>query len=65
MRAARAGAVLEGRDYVVPDDIKALVRPVWRHRLLVRPESALRGRNAAAVLDGILAETTLDLGDAN
>jgi MoxR-like ATPase len=64
-RAAQAAAALAGRDYVVPDDIKALVRPVWRHRLLVRPESALRGRNAAAVLDGILAETTLDLGDAN
>ena len=62
-RAAQAAAALAGRDYVLPDDIKALVMPVWRHRLLVRPESALRGRTAAAVLEGILAETTLDLGD--
>jgi MoxR-like ATPase len=64
-RAAQAFAALAGRDYVLPDDIKALARPVWRHRLLVRPESALRGRTAAALLDGILAETVLDLGESN
>lgn len=64
-RAAQAAAALAGREYVIPDDIKALVRPVWRHRLLLRPESALRGRSAAAVLEGVLAETTLDLGEQN
>ena len=62
-RAAQAAAALAGRDYVLPDDIKALVQPIWRHRLLVRPESALRGRTTAAILAGILAETTLDLGE--
>jgi len=62
-RAAQAFAALAGRDYVLPDDIKTLVPSVWRHRLLVRPESALRGRTAAAVLDAILAETVLDLGE--
>jgi MoxR-like ATPase len=60
-RAAQAAAALAGRDYVVPDDVKALAKPVWRHRLLVRPESALRGRTAAAILESILAETLLDL----
>jgi MoxR-like ATPase len=64
-RATQAFAALAGRDYVLPDDIKTLARPVWRHRLLVRPESALRGRTAATLLDGILAETVLDLGEAN
>ncbi len=64
-RAAQAFAALAGRDYVLPDDIKALARPVWRHRLLVRPESALRGRTGATLLDGILAETVLDLGESN
>jgi len=64
-RASQAFAALAGRDYVLPDDIKVLARSVWRHRLLVRPESALRGRTAAALLDGILAETLLDLGEAN
>ncbi|HEX9440832.1 MAG TPA: MoxR family ATPase [Roseiflexaceae bacterium] len=62
-RAAQAFAALAGRDYVLPDDIKTLVPSVWRHRLLVRPESALRGRTATAVLDAILAETVLDLGE--
>jgi MoxR-like ATPase len=41
-----------------------LALPVWRHRLLLRPESALRGRTASSILDGILAEVTLDLGEA-
>jgi MoxR-like ATPase len=63
-RATQAYAALAGRDYTLPDDVKALVGPVWRHRLLLRPESALRGRTTAAVLDGIVAETLLDLGEA-
>jgi MoxR-like ATPase len=63
-RAAQARAALAGRDYVLPDDVKSLAQPVWRHRLLVRPESALRGRTAVSILDGILAETMLDLGEA-
>ena len=63
-RATQARAALAGRDYAIPDDVKALIRPVWRHRLLLRPESALRGRTAAAVLDSVLAETTLELGEA-
>jgi MoxR-like ATPase len=61
-RATQALAALSGRDYAIPDDVKRLVRPTWRHRLLIRPESALRGRTAAAILDGVLAETMLDLG---
>ncbi len=53
-RASQALAALRGRDFVSPDDIKELARPVWRHRLALRPESALRGRTAAAALDSIL-----------
>ena len=63
-RAAQAHAALQGREYVIPDDIKTLAVPVWRHRLLLRPESALRGRTAGAILDAVLAEVTLDLGEA-
>jgi MoxR-like ATPase len=62
-RAVQAYAALQGRDFAIPDDIKTLVTPIWRHRLLVRPESALRGRTGGAILDGILAETLLDLGE--
>ena len=64
-RAAQAYAALAGRDYAIPDDLKALVQPVWRHRLLLRPESALRGRTASSVLESVLAETTLDLGETS
>jgi MoxR-like ATPase len=64
-RASQARAALSGRDFVLPDDIKILAQPVWRHRLLVRPESSLRGRTSAAILDSILFETTLDLGETS
>ena len=64
-RVAQAHAALHGREYVIPDDIKTLASPVWRHRLLLRPESALRGRTAGTILDAVLAEVTLDLGEAN
>jgi len=62
-RATQAFAALHGRDYVIPDDVKRLAHPIWRHRLLVRPESALRGRTAAALLDSVLAE--VDVGIEN
>jgi MoxR-like ATPase len=55
-RAGQAAAALAGRDYVIPDDLKRLAFPVLRHRLLVRPESALRGRSAAGVLQAVLAD---------
>ena len=55
-RAAQASAATDGRDFVIPDDLKGLAGPVLRHRLLVRPESALRGRTAAGVLAAVLGE---------
>ena len=54
MSAARAWAWLSGRDYVTPDDVKALARPALRHRVALRPEAELEGVTADAVLDGIL-----------
>ena len=53
--AARAWAWLSGRDYVSPDDVKALARPTLRHRVSLRPEAELEGVTADAVLEGILA----------
>jgi MoxR-like ATPase len=53
-RAARVRAAAAGRDFVLPDDLKALARPVWGHRLLVTPEAELRGADGRAVLDDIL-----------
>jgi MoxR-like ATPase len=55
MAAARAWAWLSGRDYVTPDDVKALARPALRHRLELRPEAELEGATADGVLDGVLS----------
>lgn len=60
-RAGQARAALAGRDYVLPDDYKALAGPVLAHRLLVKPAAALRGRTAADVLDEVLAAVELPL----
>jgi len=54
LAASRAWAWLSGRDYVSPDDVKALARPVLRHRVRLRPESELEGASTDAVIDGVL-----------
>jgi MoxR-like ATPase len=50
VRAARAWAALEGRDYVVPDDVDLLTVPVLAHRLLPTVESAMGGRSVERTL---------------
>lgn len=61
-RGSQAYAAVQGRDYVLPDDVKRLARPVLGHRCLVHPESALRGVSADNILRDILEQTTLDIG---
>jgi MoxR-like ATPase len=53
-RAARAAALLAGRDFVTPDDVKSLAPAVLRHRVLVAPELEVEGRNADDVLRELL-----------
>ena len=55
LAAARAWAFLSARNYVTPDDVQAMARPVLRHRMVLRPEAELEGATAAAVLDAVLA----------
>ena len=55
LRASRVRAATAGRDYVVPDDIKALVVPVLEHRLALTPEAQLRGTARQEVLADVLA----------
>jgi MoxR-like ATPase len=55
LATSRAWAWLSGRDYVTPDDVKALARPSLRHRVTLRPEAELEGVTADAVLDTVLA----------
>ncbi len=56
-RACQALAVLRGRDFVLPDDAQALLRPVIAHRLVLRPQARLRGRTAGDVLAEVLERT--------
>lgn len=60
-RGSQAYAAMQGRDYVLPDDIKLLAPSIMAHRCLLDPESALRGVRTGDVLDAILAETELTL----
>lgn len=53
-RAAQAQAFLSGRDFVLPDDVKALAFPALSHRILLTPETRISGLTAERVLDEIL-----------
>ncbi|UXI68030.1 AAA family ATPase [Tahibacter amnicola] len=54
VRAARAQAVLDGRDFVTPDDVRAIARPALRHRVSLAPEMQIEGRRVDEVLDALL-----------
>jgi len=56
LAGGRAWAAVQGRDFVTPDDIRALVVPVLAHRLVLRPEFELEGLSAAEVLAQIVGE---------
>ncbi len=55
--AARARAALEARDYVVPDDVKALAAPVLRHRLLLSPAAEIEGKQVEALVAELVEST--------
>ncbi|MGD8389404.1 MAG: MoxR family ATPase [Desulfobacteraceae bacterium] len=52
--SSRASAAMEGRDFVSPDDIKAMALPVLEHRLILRPEYEIEGMSVPEVIDDIL-----------
>jgi MoxR-like ATPase len=54
VRAARAQAVLDGRDFVTPDDLRAIAKPALRHRLSLAPEMQIEGRKIDDVLEALL-----------
>jgi MoxR-like ATPase len=55
LHASKAWAWLSGRTFVTPDEVKAVAKPVLRHRLLIRPELELEGTTPDGVLDSLLA----------
>jgi MoxR-like ATPase len=54
MRFAKVLAALDARDYVLPDDVKAAVPPVLRHRLIVKPEADLEGVTTDQILHEVI-----------
>jgi len=55
MRVAQAAAAFDGRDYLLPDDVKRAVLPVLRHRVMLKPEAELEGFDADRVLTDVMA----------
>jgi len=62
-KTAQALAALQGRDYVLPDDVKRMAPLTLTHRLLLKPESALRGRTPAQIVQEILEKVELKLAE--
>jgi MoxR-like ATPase len=56
VRAARAQAVLGGRDFVVPDDVRGVAKPALRHRIALSPEMQIEGQTPDQVLEALLAK---------
>ncbi len=54
--AAKTFAAMQGRTFVIPDDVKAVTAPALRHRLLLRPEAEIEGLDADAVIARVLAQ---------
>jgi MoxR-like ATPase len=52
--AAKTFAALQGRNYVIPDDVKFVVPPVYRHRILLKPEAEIEGLDADSVIQRVL-----------
>jgi MoxR-like ATPase len=57
--AARANAAISGRDFVTPDDIKAMSLPVLEHRLILRPEFEIEGLSVAEVVEQVIQQVAV------
>jgi MoxR-like ATPase len=62
-RGSQAYAAMRGRDYVLPDDVKTLAPAILAHRCLLHPESALRGARVRDVINRLLEQTPLEIGE--
>lgn len=54
LKAAKARAFVQGRDYVIPDDVKNMVLPVLGHRLILSPEARIERKNIKDIIKGVL-----------
>jgi MoxR-like ATPase len=55
--ASRARAALDGRDFVIPDDVKTLARPALRHRVILSPAAEIEGRSTDETLAALIDQT--------
>ncbi len=62
LEAGRAAALLEGREFLIPDDLKNLLIPCWAHRILLTPESELEGFTVRRVLESVAAAVPVPHG---
>ena len=65
VRAAKAWAALEGREYVIPDDLQLLLAPVVSHRLLITAEAHVAGHTPAELLNKIASSTPIPSGSGS
>ncbi|NLI60779.1 MAG: MoxR family ATPase [Clostridiales bacterium] len=63
MKASQAHAMLDGRDYVIPDDVQKMVIPVLSHRLILKPEARLKEMTPERILRSIINTVYVPLGD--
>ena len=63
LRAARAMAASQERDFVVPDDVKALAIPVMAHRVIVTADAAMTGRSADVILTELIADVAVPVAE--
>jgi MoxR-like ATPase len=61
LRGARTVAALEGRDYVVPDDVQEVVLPALRHRVMLTPEAEIEGRSPDLLLTELIRSVEVPL----
>ncbi|TFD55097.1 MoxR family ATPase [Cryobacterium sp. Hh11] len=61
LAAAKAWAWLSGYDAITPDHVQAMVLPVWRHRVQLRPEAELEGVSVDAILRGVLQQVQVPI----
>jgi MoxR-like ATPase len=63
LRAARAYAASDRRDFVIPDDVKVLAVPVLGHRIIVTADASMNGRDTAAVIDDIMTSVEVPVAE--
>ena len=63
LRAARAMAASEERDYVIPDDVKSLAIPVLAHRVIVSADAVMSGRSAEVILRELLNDVAVPVAE--